>query len=135
VPLPPNTIVYRAITKESWLVNNGTEIDPAAFYRRSQKWDPNGVTIGEGPYSYRETDRPLTRPIYGIIAVDADCVGAIRVAEAPEIALDITFDDPPHGNINTGLPFRDENPKLAERFANLLANCAEVFEVFDPPRL
>ena len=133
VPLPANTTVYRAITKESWLVNNKTEVDAAAFYRRSEKWDPSGVTIGEIPYAHRVAEPPLTRDIFGIISIDVDCVRAVHVAEAPGIVLDVTLDRPPHGNINTDLPFRDKDPRLAEKFASLLAECSEVHEVFDPP--
>jgi len=132
-PLPCNTIVYRAATDESWLIENKTAVDAAAFYRRNPKWDASGITVGETPYAYREF---LRKPIHGVISIHVGRVRDIaRAAELPEGSIDVAFDKRPHGNI-IGVPYRDDNRKLAERLASLLASsAARVYELFDPPRL
>lgn len=131
-PLPSNAVVYRAATDPSWFIENNTKVHAAAFIKRSQRWDANGLSIGTEPYFYRDY---LTRPINGVISVD---VGKVRevVEGHPDHILDVLIDNKPHGNI-TGLPFPKSGlRRIAERLASLLATQASApFEVFDPPRL
>ena len=113
-PLTCSKIVYRAMTRKSW-VNRTTEqptILPSAFIRRPPPSDDDGLSMDI--LSAESCTAPF-RESFGSASLH---VGRIR-----DLGLDVVVDNPPHACI-TGLPLSSDDLAKAERLAGQLARLA-----------
>jgi hypothetical protein len=104
-------IVYRVLASAKLL-----DFLPQAFLLRLRDKDTGlsisyNCTLDEARYS-------LTRS-YGVLSLH---VGRVRT-----LNLDVVPDEPQHANI-IGLPYKEDNPELAERMASLLAKQARIVD-------
>jgi hypothetical protein len=104
-------VVYRVLAAAKWL-----ESLPDAFLIRADEKQSGlsvcyNCTIAEARNSLKKS--------YGAATLH---VGKVRT-----LHLDVVPDEPTHANI-VGLPYKEDNPTEAERFASLLAKQARIVD-------
>jgi len=114
-PIPCGEILYRLLTKASWLPQDGG-VAAAAFYRRS---DEDGISVFIASACPLEEARTLLARVKGIATLHT---GRIR-----DLGLDVVPDpeDRRHAEI-VGVPLSDEDLDGANYFADLLAEQARI---------
>lgn len=111
-PLENSEPVFRGL-RASWYVEG--EIDPVAFIRRPSPKDEKGLSVDM---------RCEMEHIYSSFSCKA-IAGLITEAVVAIEQLNIEPDEPQHANI-TGLPYREDDEKLAEDLASALTDLCYV---------
>jgi hypothetical protein len=109
--LQPQDVLLRAILSSKALDN-----PPDAFLLRTNEKE-SGLSV-----SFDSTPaecRALFSRTYGIFS--------LRVAQVTDLHLQVIPDEPNHANIK-GLPYKEDNPDLAEWYAGQLAERATLVE-------
>ncbi len=115
--LPCNTVVFRALTRKRWIDPAMMRILPAAFVRRPEPQDEDGLSVNiESPQSC-------------VAALNSSFgVGSLHVGRVRDLALDVEVDNAPHAAIK-GVPREADDQAKAEWLASQLAKQAR----FVPP--
>jgi hypothetical protein len=111
IPLDCTVLLLRALRAASW-VDNLHE----AFLLRSEEIK-TGLSVSHS-CSIAECRNTLKKS-YGVVSLHT---GRVRL-----LGLDVLQDEAMHANV-TGLPYKEDNPAEAERFATLLAKQARFAE-------
>ncbi|MCI0490369.1 MAG: hypothetical protein L0229_27565 [Blastocatellia bacterium] len=114
--LSSDDYVLRAITSDYWVDKKTGKIKPHAFRRRDA--DKKGLSVFiESNYSIEQC----------ISSADFTChaVGRLQVGAVRELELDVIPDSLHHANINTSLPFPEEDDDRRNYLANRLAERCE----------
>jgi hypothetical protein len=109
--LPDDAIVYWVLLRKTWIDKDTGMIQPDAFFLRKNK-NEQGISVNIAKVYSPEQSAARFTNCYGVISL---VVGNIR-----SLGLDVVRDSISHANI-VGLPYREDNRVLAERFADLLA--------------
>jgi hypothetical protein len=117
-PLPSDAIVYRAIIKKRWVIEDTGEILLDAFFLRKEKSE-TGVSVNIATVCSPED-----------CAARFKCkfVASLQVGTVRDLGLDVVQDKPNHANIN-GLPYREDDLAEAVRLASLLAKQSRIIRI------
>jgi hypothetical protein len=111
-PLPPlecGTLVYRAIRRK-WVDDETGELGTIAFLRMPK--DTTGLSVSPATTCTVEDCAATLERCYAVVSLH---VGKIRT-----LGLDVIPDFIHHANINTSIPFQNEDPFEAENYATKL---------------
>jgi hypothetical protein len=100
--LPCNTIVYRALTRSSWINKRTKGATSAAFIKRPHL--PDKDPDRQGLSTFIAANCSLQQ----VYSMFSSCFGVVtlHVGRLRDIGLDICQDTPIHANI-TGLPYKE----------------------------
>jgi len=105
-----NAIVYRALLRKQW-IDEATETVKYPAYLLRENEDGLSVNLASAVLPPEECAAKF-RNCYG--------VASLKVGDIRQLGLDVVLDSRTHALI-IGLPYREDNPFLAERLAYLLA--------------
>ncbi len=115
-PLPDSAIVYRALLRRKWIDRETGMVQFSAYLLRQDR-NEAGLSVRIASACSPEEFAARFRNCYGVASLE---VGSIR-----ELGLDVVPDSPSHAQI-VGLPYPEDDPDRAERFADLLANLSRI---------
>jgi hypothetical protein len=106
---------------KKWIGDDGSTVLPEAYLRRPT--DTDGLSVGTTPQAVKG----LPLQIRGIASLRVNNIRIIINMDT-KIHLDVVLngDNPTHGNINTAIPYRSDNPILAEFLAGELARISKL---------
>ena len=114
-------ITYRVASKKKMLNEDTGKLASTAFLRYREH-DPEGLSLFLGEV---DTCEKASRMLNRVYAVGSLHVGHVRDIVVNDIALDIIQDEAAHGYV-ANLPYVEDDPELAERFATqLLKQCRQ----------
>ncbi|WYL98011.2 MAG: hypothetical protein HEQ35_26125 [Gloeotrichia echinulata IR180] len=113
-PLPPDTVVYRALLRKQWIDEDTGRVKADAYFLRASE---PGLSVNIASVCSPEQCAGLFRKCYGVASLE---VGRVR-----EIGLDVEQDSRNHANI-VGVPYREDDLAEAERLAGLLAKRSQI---------
>ncbi len=115
-PLPCSAIVYRTLLRKQWIDEDTGRVKADAYFLRKSK-NEQGLSVNIARACSPEQCAALFNKCYGVASLN---VGRIR-----DLGLDVMPDSPSHANI-TGVPYREDDPAMAERLAGLLAKQSRI---------
>lgn len=110
-PLSCSAIVYRALLRKQWIDEDTGRVKADAYFLRKSR-NEQGLSVRIASVCSPEQCAASFKNCYGVASLH---VGRVR-----DLGLDVVPDSPSHANI-IGLPYREDDPALAERLAGLLA--------------
>jgi len=114
-PIPCSEVLYRLLTKASWLSQDG-DVALAAFYRRDV--DDNISVFKSSTCSLEEAQTKM-RGVKAIVTLHAGRVRDIGLYVVADL------DDPQHAEI-LGIPLEEDDSDSANYYADLLAEQARI---------
>jgi hypothetical protein len=133
--LPNESLVYRAISKESWFDANTGEIQPAAFELRfdqkTETWEKGISTDLEPEFSYRWREKGDDDE-YKLKFSKCFGILEISVADIRDLGLDVDNDRDTHVNI-IGFPDPDKESQKYDDILDNLITKARIYKLFEPP--
>jgi hypothetical protein len=119
LPLPCDTIVYRALSKKKWINEDTGEVLADAFVRRKDRQEI-GISVNIATaITPAECASKFNR---------CNAVASLHVSCVRDLGLDIIQNKPTHANI-VGLPYREDDAPTAERLAGMLAQQSRIIRV------
>lgn len=115
-PLLCSEIVYRALLRKRWINEDTFRVKADAYFLREQE-KHTGLSVSIARTCSPQQCAKKFRECFGVASLQ---VGHIR-----DIGLDVVPDALTHANI-VGLPYREDDPDRAERFAGLLAKRSHI---------
>jgi hypothetical protein len=133
--LPNESLVYRAISKESWFDTNTEEIQPAAFELRfdpkTETWEKGISTDLEPEFSYRWREKGDDGE-YKLKFSKCFGILEISVADIKDLGLDVDNDHDTHVNI-IGFPDPDKESRKYDEILDNLIKKARIYDTFKQP--
>lgn len=115
-PLPNKAIVYRALLRKPWINEDTGLVQSEAYYLRKNK-NEQGISVNIASACSPEQCAARFKKCYGVARLE---VGGIR-----ELGLDVIPDSMSHAEI-AGLPYEEDDPKMADLLADLLAQQSQI---------